>query len=210
MSSRRSEATRTAILDATLRLFERGGYHGVGLGAVAREAGVSRQAIYLHFESKAKLVEALVNALNEKHVFPAFDRSNLWQATSGLDALDAWVEVVAATTPPILAVANAVDVARRSDPGAEAIWKIPSRGRYEDCLRIARWLEEDGLLAPGWEPKEAARFLWAVTSIRVFEDLTSHGWSRRRYIKHLRRSLRAALTTSPWAQYSPSSETLPS
>ena len=158
---------------------------------------MSRQAIYLHFASKAKLLEALVDALNEKYVFPAFERHCVWEATSGLDALDAWVDVVAVTTPPILAVANAVDAARRSDPEAEAVWRIPLRGRYQDCLRIARWLGKDGTLAPGWKPEDAARFLWAVTSIRVFEDLTSHGWSRSRYATHLKRSLRAALTTRP-------------
>jgi len=197
VSSAQSQATRAAILDAALRLLEQDGYHAVGLGAVGREAGVSRQAIYLHFASKANLLKALVDALNEKCVFPAFERCGVWESASGLEALDAWVDVIAITTPPILAVVNAVDVARRSDPEAEAMWRRPMRGRYADCLRIASWLAEDGVLAPGWDPPDAARFLWATTSVRFFEDLTSHGWSRSRYVRHLRRSLRAALTVSP-------------
>ena len=98
-----------------------------------------------------------------------------------------------ARLPEILAVANAVDAARRSDPEAEVIWQGPADGRSEDCLRIARWIDKDGALAPGWRSEDAARFLWAVTSVRVFEDLASHGWSRRRFVNHLRRSLRAAL-----------------
>lgn len=155
---------------------------------------MSRQAIYLHFESKAKLLDALVATLNEEYVFPTYERSRIWQAPSGVDALDAWVDIVAVTTPPILAVANAVDAARRSDPEAEVIWQGPTDGRYQDCLRIARWLDKDGTLASGWRPEDAARFLWAVTSIRVFEDLAVHGWSRKRFVSHLRRSLRAALT----------------
>ena len=194
MSSNRSRDTRTAILDAALRLLEHDGYHAVGLGAVGREAGVSRQAIYLHFASKANLLNALVDELNAKHVAPAFERCGVWDSASGLAALDAWVEVVTMTTPPILAVVNAVDVARRSDPEAEAMWRRPMRGRFADCLRITRWLAEDGALSPEWDPNDAARFLWATTSVRVFEDLTSHGWSRRRYVRHLQRSLRAALT----------------
>ena len=197
MSRSRSEQTRAAILDAAVRLLETDGYHAVGLAAVGREAGVSRQAIYLHFGSKANMLKALVDELNEKYLFPAFERCGVWESDSGIEALDAWVEVVALTTPPILAVANAVDVARRSDPEAEAIWRRPTRGRYADCLRIARWLAQDGTLAPDWETADAARFLWAATSIRVFEELTSHGWSRSRYTRRLQRSLRAALTTSP-------------
>ena len=195
MSRPRSQATRSAILDAAHRLLESDGYHAVSLGVVAREAGVSRQAIYLHFGSKAKLLKTLVHVLNQKHVFPAFERRGLWKSASGVDALDAWVEVVARTTPPILGVANAVDAARRSDPEAETIWQGPARGRYADCLRIARWLARDGALARGWEITDAARFLWVATSIRVFEELTSHGWSRNRYTRLLQRSLRAALTT---------------
>lgn len=197
MSTSRSRETRAAILDAALRLLEGDGYHAVSVADVARAAGVSRQAVYLHFGSKAQLLEALVEDLNEKYVFTAFDRFSLWESASGIDALDAFVVVVAATTPPILAVANALDVARRSDPEAEAIWQQPTRGRYADCLRIVRWLAQDGTLAPGWKPQDAARFLWAATSIRVFEDLTSSGWSLGRYTRHLQRSLRAALTTSP-------------
>lgn len=195
VSSARSEETRAAIIGAAHRLLERDGYHAVGLGRVAEEAGVSRQAIYLHFESKAKLLETLVTALDEKYVSPAYSKSRIWESASGVHALDAWVEIVALTTPPILAVANAVDAARRSDPEAEAIWQGPANGRYQDCLRITRWLEKDGALASGWRPEDAARFLWAATSIRVFEDLAAHGWSRRRFVSHLRRSLRAALTT---------------
>ena len=197
MSSAQSRATREAILDATLLLLERDGYHALALAAVAREAGVSRQAIYLHFASKAKLLNALVEALQERYVVPAFERRRVWESASGMEALDAWVDVVAKTMPPILAVANAVDTARRSDPEAEAIWRRPMRSRYEGCLRIAHWLEQDGTLAPGWDPTEAARFLWAATSFRFFEDLTSHGWSRSRYARHLKWSLRASLTTSP-------------
>ena len=197
MSRSRSQTTRTAILDAARRLLESDGYHAVGLAAVGREAGVSRQAIYLHFGSKANLLKALLEDLNETYLFPAFARCGVWESACGIDALDAWVEVVALTTPPILAVANAVDVARRSDPEAEAMWRRPARGRYADCLRIARWLERDGVLASAWEPADAARFLWAATSIRVFEELTSHGWSRSRYTRQLQHSLRAALTNGP-------------
>jgi hypothetical protein len=51
MSSTRSQDTRTAIIDAARGLFEARGYFGVGLEEVAKKAGVSRQAIYLHCAS---------------------------------------------------------------------------------------------------------------------------------------------------------------
>ena len=156
---------------------------------------MSRQSIYLHFGSKAKLLQALLDHLNETYVFPAYERYDLWNAASGVDALDAWVQVVAATSGPILGIANAVDAARRSDPDADEIWQVPTRGRYHDCLRIVRWLAADGTLAASWTIPDAARWLWATTSIRAYEDLTTTGWSTRRYISHTQRCLRAALTT---------------
>ena len=48
-------ATRVRILDAALRLVTRKGGADVTLGDVAREARVSRQALYLHFADRAGL-----------------------------------------------------------------------------------------------------------------------------------------------------------
>ena len=59
MSSRVAADTRTTILDAARALFEAEPYTSVGMEAVAKRAGVSRQAIYLHFASKADLLTAL-------------------------------------------------------------------------------------------------------------------------------------------------------
>lgn len=50
---------RRALLDAGLAVVEREGVEGLGLRAVAREAGVSHAAPYHHFADKAALVEAM-------------------------------------------------------------------------------------------------------------------------------------------------------
>ena len=52
-------------------MFEELGYYGAGLGAVAKKAGVSRQAIYLHFPSKAELLTALHLHIFDTDVVPA-------------------------------------------------------------------------------------------------------------------------------------------
>lgn len=48
------------ILDAAERLFTRYGYDKTAVEEIAREAGVSKGAIYLHWPSKAALAEALL------------------------------------------------------------------------------------------------------------------------------------------------------
>lgn len=53
--------TRQEILDAGLKVFSQHGYHATRLSDVAKAAGVTRGAIYHHFENKAGLYTALLN-----------------------------------------------------------------------------------------------------------------------------------------------------
>ena len=57
MSSENIE-TRSRILDATVNMLEEHGGVGVRMGDIAKAAGISRQAVYLHFASRAELLVA--------------------------------------------------------------------------------------------------------------------------------------------------------
>ena len=54
-----AEQTRNSILDAALTLFDEQGYTQTTLSSVARKAGVTRGAIYWHFENKDEILVAL-------------------------------------------------------------------------------------------------------------------------------------------------------
>jgi AcrR family transcriptional regulator len=62
----RRDVTREAILAAGLRCFGRDGYRRTALDRVAREAGISRAALYLHFANKEQLFRALVTDLHAR------------------------------------------------------------------------------------------------------------------------------------------------
>lgn len=55
----RTEATTTALVDAARELFARDGYDATSLDAVAARAGVTKGAVYHHFEGKRRLFEAV-------------------------------------------------------------------------------------------------------------------------------------------------------
>jgi AcrR family transcriptional regulator len=53
------DATRRAILDSALSLFEKDGFHGTSVQAVAEDADVTKGAFYHHFDSKDELVHII-------------------------------------------------------------------------------------------------------------------------------------------------------
>jgi AcrR family transcriptional regulator len=55
----RTEATRSALIAASRPLFAQRGYAGVGTEEIARAAGVTRGALYHHFDGKRELFEAV-------------------------------------------------------------------------------------------------------------------------------------------------------
>src|ERR1035441_9072199 len=57
-----AEETRSRLIDAASRSFAEHGYGGTRIAEIAREAGLSSGAIYAHYESKAELLLASLQA----------------------------------------------------------------------------------------------------------------------------------------------------
>ena len=192
-ASTRAARTRTRILQAARWLLEERGYHGVGLESVAAAAGVSRQSIYVHFGSKAQLLLALVAHVDEQEGLPELGAA-VECAPSATEALHRFIDLVATLTPRVYRTAAVLDSARLDAPEAEAAWTDRITSRRRRCARIVARLDDEGRLSPAWSREDASDLLWAMTSVRVWEDLVvRRSWSTARFRRHLRHALERAL-----------------
>lgn len=58
----RARETRASVLLAAARVFDAHGYAGASIDQIAQEGGLTKGALYFHFESKADLALAVVEA----------------------------------------------------------------------------------------------------------------------------------------------------
>lgn len=190
--SRVDTETRVEILNAAWALIEREGAAAVRLADVAKQAGVSRQAVYLKFGSRVGLFVALVAYIDE--VGRTGEQAARWRsAETGEAKLEAFLEWWNGYVPQIRPVANALLAERARDAAAGAAWQSRMEALHRATHYVVAALAKEGTLAPGWRVPEAADWLWGLVSIQLRETMAERGWSRRRYADRLRRVVRAAL-----------------
>lgn len=185
--------TRQRILEAARELLESRPGANVAMGEVAAQAGVSRQALYLHFRDRTTLFLEVSRLADSTARTPARQR-RIDEAPTARAAFREAIALQAFLKPRLNGVAIALDVLRRSDPAADAAWKEREHARLHRCEQVVQRLHDEGELAPGWDVPTAARCFWAVTSQRIWDDLViDQGWSTALYRSHITALLEAAL-----------------
>lgn len=184
-------------MESALRLLAQRGYHGVGLEEVARDAGLSRQAVYLHFKSKSDLLVATARYQDEVAGTPELLRP-VAEAPNAVEGLARGVAAYGAIEPLIYDAASLLYAARRSDPAAEAAWQDRMAFRRENIRRGIEALEREGLLADGWTVDEATDLAWTLVSLHTYEYLVrERGWPVDQLVRRLRDVLHATIVAAP-------------
>lgn len=192
MSSENVE-TRTRILDAAWKLLEAGQGSGVRMGDIAKAAGISRQAVYLHFPTRAELLIATTRHLDQvKDVDARLAASR--SAATGAERLEAFIEAWGNYIPEIDGVARALRAMQDTDEAARLAWADRMAAVRDGCHAAVKALKKDGALSPEHSVKEATDILWSLLSVPVWEQLTRDcGWPQRRYVSRMKDLARKAL-----------------
>ena len=191
MSSKKPD-TRTRILEATWNLMEQRRGQGIRMGDIAKETGISRQALYLHFKSRTELVIATVHYVDEiKGLEERMAR--IRTAKNGTQLLESCIEEWGSYMPEIYGIAKALVSTRETDPAAAVAWD-GCMGCVKDLCHMAMAaLQKEGNLAEGWSQEEAAEALFILISFQSWEQLTvDMGWSTPQYVTQIKKLARSA------------------
>lgn len=180
----RSRRTRARLLTATRAIIEDAGFESLTMTEVARRAGVTRRAVYLHFPTRTDLVNALFDHVAAAEQLEDSTRS-VWEAADGAAALDEWARHLARYHPRLIPLARAIDQVYRTDPDADRHRERVVQAQRSNCERLVSRLEAEGRLAPPWSAETATDMLWALISTDVIEKLiVERGWSPERFAEH--------------------------
>lgn len=160
---------------------------------IAKETGISRQAVYLHFPKRIELLIATTRYIDEaKNIDARLAASR--RAATGTERLDAFIEAWGNYIPEIYGVGKALMAMGETDSEARIAWNGRMQALREGCEAAIDALARDGDLSPGIAKEKATDLLWTLLSVRNWEQLTLEcGWPQEDYVAEMKRLSRTAL-----------------
>ena len=176
-----AEQTRRRVLEAAFRLFVERGYAGTTIAAVANEAGVSPETIYLSLGGKRGLLEGVIEmAIAGEDDTPTPDNP-WWAMVSQLPSAGERLEKIVAYSCRILARTRPIHVVIRGAADKEAFAAALGKRLLDERVtnqteRIRQHL--GGHLREGLSVSEAGQRYCALTSPELYNTLTvEFGWT---------------------------------
>lgn len=184
--------TRTRILEATRDMLESSPGTAARMSDIAKRAGVSRQALYLHFPNRTELFIAATRHQDAVYGLHATLDAGICSG-SGRDRLTALIGIWGGYIPHIFGMAKTLMVLKETDAEAARAWNERMADFRGACAAVVAALERDGDLRM---PKDdAADLLWTLLSIPTWESLVIRcGWNQSRYVAEIEGLARMALT----------------
>jgi AcrR family transcriptional regulator len=193
--------TQTKVTTAAARLFRDHGYMSTTMAAIAAEAGVAVQTLYLAFGSKVAILEAVhdLAIAGDDEPVPVLERPWVQNVRSATDARAAWR----------VAVANVLDIVERvssvratvqaaaADPEVAALLAEINKRRFDTLAAVSELIAAKRGYPRRLPPAEAADVFYAVTSPDLHRLFTvERGWSREQWREWVSATLVGQLATS--------------
>jgi len=190
--SRNSSDTRARILGCTWNLLESGDKK-VRMSDIAKASGISRQALYLHFPTRAELLVATTRHIDSvKNVEARLAASRA--AVSGHERLTTFINAWGGYIPEIYGISVALRAMRTNDAEAAAAWDDRMQAVRHGCAAAVQALAADKTLRPDLDEEVATDLLWTLLSVENWEQLVrTCGWSQKYYESQIGRLAKAAL-----------------
>lgn len=193
-----AQQTRRRILESARRLFSARGYAGTTVAAVAEDAGVSPETIYLSLGGKRGLLEGVMD-ITGPHDSVADDEkwwpmvARLPRASERLDSMVEYSCRILARTRPIHAIIRG---AADKEAFATALGRrLLTERLANQTERIRRYLGD--ALRPGLSVGEAGERYCALASPELYYLLTvDFGWTAEQHQTWLTRLLQTELLWS--------------
>jgi AcrR family transcriptional regulator len=161
--------TKSRLLDAAARVFAHRGYEAATLDEVAKVAGLTKGAVYWHFESKADLFRALLQEFDRRQA--EFDQQRSQAFRDSRDAEQALAELLAAELQrarevPDWARLRAEFVSESREDGVRRQFADGLTRRRQELSELVQELQQNGKINSGLDPNAIA-LVWTAT-IRGF------------------------------------------
>jgi AcrR family transcriptional regulator len=199
---RRGADTRLRIEQAAAQLFTRDGYTATTMQAVADEAAVHVQTIYLAYRTKPALLAAcaarLVAGEEDPSTHPADRRwaREVAAAPDPHDKLSRYVKQIGDVTPRIAPLIDVLRTTAPAEPDVAAFLERMENGRREGPLQLLGHGVPPGTWRPGLTADQVADIVFAIASPDTFRTLIGRRWTRRAAEKLIVRMLEHELMPS--------------
>ena len=187
--------TRTRILETTWALLEKQPGQSLSMGKIAKASDISRQALYLHFTSRAELLIATtryvdeVKGLNQR-------LAKIQQCSSGKEMLQVLIKEWGNYIPEVYGVSKALMMTKDTDEAAAEAWSEIMGCLHDVCVEIIQRLGKENKRSLDWGEKSASDFLWTLISIQSWEQLTLEcNWNNDQYISHITQTVMASIVS---------------
>jgi len=175
-----SEQTKKRILETTWKVLETRSDKN-RMSDIATAVGISRQALYLHYPTRAELLIATTKHIDKvKKVNQRLELSRA--AGSGIERLHFFIKAWGGYIPEIHGMSVALRNMRENDKAAAEAWDERMQAVRHGCQAAVRAIEKDGKLKSDLSEQVATDILWTLLTVENWERLVLDcTWSQSEY-----------------------------